>query len=217
MSDIKARIRMDSLKETLPELDTDTLEYIKSIATDSAMSKNEKAEMITEHLSCYTTDVGGLEKLINTFIEVQMHKALDEEQTRRLEKAKDVGAYIDVLRSSTCPAAPVVCESPEDDLEAQKIKKNLLRQYDPDDVPRAPVGGEVKKKGAKTKEESKTNSEDEELIHGLGANENKLFKLREREEMRARSKAEQEEARAFKVQQKLKQQGNEIKATNRRK
>jgi hypothetical protein len=209
---------MDSLVEKFPELDPDALEYIISIATDSAMSKDEKAEIITEHISSYVENTTGIENLISKFIDTEMQKALDEEQRRRAEKAKDVGAYIGVLRSSGS-AAPVISESAEDSLEDKKIKQHLLRQYDPDDVPRGLASTEVKgkKKGGQQKEESKTTSEDEELILGLGANENKLFKLKQREEMRARSKLEQEEARALKVQQKLKQQGNEIKATNRRK
>lgn len=209
---------MDLLVERFPELDTDTLEYIISIATDSAMSKDEKAEIITEHISSYVENTTGIENLISKFIDTEMQEALEEEQRRRAEKAKDVGAYIGVLRSSVS-TAPVLSGSAEDSLEDKKIKQHLLRQYDPDDVPRGLVGTQIKgnKKVGQQKEESKTTSEDEELILGLGANENKLFKLKQREEMRARNKLEQEEARALKVQQKLKQQGNEIKATNRRK
>jgi len=200
---------MNLLQETFPEVDQDTLEYITSIATDSAMSKSEKSEIIVEHLASLGFED---DQVVSTFIEQEVEKARTEESLRRTQQAKNVGAYIDVLKSSRVAAPEVSSEvSDEDAHQDSLIKRQLLRQYDPDDVPvveQSQTKGKKKNGAPPSKEES----EDDEMIYGLGANENKLFKVRQREEMRAKAKAEQEEARALKVQQKLKQQGNEIKS-----
>ena len=200
---------MNLLKQRFPDLDPDTMEYITSIATDSSMSEAEKLEIINEHLSSLGFED---ESLIASFIEEEVQKAREEENQRRLHQAKNVSAYIEVIRSTNAAPEVVSGTVDADASEVKLIKQHLLRQYDPDDVPKEVTQPKGKKKNG-SKEESKNVSEDEEeLIYGLGANENKLFKVRQREEMRAKAKAEQEEARALKVQQKLKQQGNEIKS-----
>ena len=205
--------KMNMLQEKFPGLDPDTLDYIISIARDTSMTASEKSEIINEHLgSLGFSD----ERLVTLFIEEEVRKAREEETQRRLQQAKNVGAYIEVIRST----APQVTEPADhtEETEDKLIKQHLLRQYDPDELPGVPAAAQQKgRKKNGSKEESQNNSEDEELIYGLGANENKLFKVKQREEMKAKAKAEQEEARALKVQQKLKQQGNEIKSTSKRK
>jgi hypothetical protein len=195
-----------------PQLDPDTLEYVVSVATDTSMPVDEKIELIIPYVpEDRDMNEEKAKSLVSKFIEQHMQRIREEESQRRIEQAKNVGAYIEVIRS-----APVVAheESSNEDPEERLVKQQLLRQYDPDQAPPVKIVGTSQGKGKKKAEESKNNSSDDELIFGLGANENKLFKIRQREEMRAKAKQEQEEARLLKVQQKLKQQGNEIKTTS---
>ena len=195
-----------------PQLDPDTLEYVVSVATDTSMPVDEKIELIIPYVP-EDADMNEekAKSFVSKFIEHHMQRIQEEESQRRIEQAKNVGAYIEVIRS-----APVVAheESSNEAPEERLVKQQLLRQYDPDQAPPVKIVGTSQGKGKKKAEESKNNSSDDELIFGLGANENKLFKIRQREEMRAKAKQEQEEARLLKVQQKLKQQGNEIKTTS---
>jgi len=190
-----------------PSVDQETIEYIVSIAEDDGIDETEKVGMISEYLE------GGESDIIKEFL--NMHAVQLRESKRNLEiiKANAVAACLDVLRQPTSDEEPSI---PVD--EDSALKRELLMRYDPDEVVKTPPVG----KGKKTAENAFAPPviDDDEILaglYGLGANENKLRKARETDEMRERAKQEQEEARAAKVQQKLKQQGSQIKPISRKK
>jgi hypothetical protein len=202
---------VEYLKSNVPDLDEDNLQYIVSIADEESLSQDEKIDAIAEHLAAISdSEVDSLIGTVREFSKLHTEEKELAKKPLAAITAQAVAACIDVIRTS----APTVQSDEEEPGIDDSVKKELLRRYDAD-IP--PPGQPVqKKKGSATPTED---LEEDEEIYGLGANENKLRKIREREEMRARAKQEQEEARVAKVQQKLKLQGSQIKdkSVNRKK
>lgn len=182
-----------------PQLDEDSTEYVLSLAGDHSLQQDEKVSIISEFISG-AIDRACNESIVSKLIEfadLDRIELSNHRHTRSLLTEKAVMDCISVIR------APVVDlhatpPSPEiDDVDLLR-KKELLKMYDPDSV-------------AAPKKANFAPVEEEEEIYGLGANENKLRKIREREEQRMNAKQEQEEAKQLRVQEKLKKQGELIK------
>jgi hypothetical protein len=201
------------LSSSFPEIDSDTIEYLITIAEDTSLDDGEKVEIITEHLE------GASGETVCEFLRLHMKHMLESKQKLDAIKEQAVAACLSVMREQhEHTSAPETFESKQE----VAFKKELLKRYDPDHVPitKQSVSVSAGKSKRSTEAPILVQPDDDEILaemYGLGANENKLRKAREREEMRERAKQEQEDARALKVQQKLKQQGSQIKSTNSRK
>jgi hypothetical protein len=173
------------LREQVPGLEPEMIEYVESLAMDDAVELDERHALLSEYLeSLELSSPETLASTVSGYLELVAEKNRLGSSDSQSTKADAVSVCLEVLR------APKVCTEPNPVEEDPELKKNILRIYDIDD-------------GV---------DEGDDEIMGLGRNENKLRVLRDREEARLRAKKEHEELAAQKVAQKLKAQGETIKA-----
>lgn len=167
------------------------MEYVCSISDDSSIEEAEKLELIFEYLSASFEVTGDMQSIAAQFLRLRHEEDLRKEAQADLSQltAKAVADCLAVIRTNS-PSPP----QNDQGSERSSLTKDLLRRYDGDQ----PL-------------------EEEEEIHGLRPNENRLRIIRDREEARTRAKKEQEQAHAMRVDQKLKSQGERLKTTVRRK
>ncbi len=190
----------DFLKSEFGGLDVDSNEYVISLAGDDSLQEDEKYALISEYIAG-AIDVSNIEVAVQKLIELallDLREAKQNANSRELLTEKAVQECLSAIRAPILEVhdSPVLRET--DGIDFLR-KKELLKLYDPD----SDLSGRPSRN-------AKADDEEEE-IYGLGANENKLRKLREREEQRAQAKQEQEDAKQKRVQEKLKKQGEELK------
>lgn len=182
-----------------PGLDEDSVEYVLSLATDESLTYDEKSSIIAEFIAG-AIEVGNIEPSVQQLLELSL---LDEQEAKEKASSRLLlteRAVKECLTAIRAPAVEIVSITSADLDDTDLLrKKELLKMYDPDSV--------ANHKGTRPS----TAEEEDEEIYGLGANENKLRKLREREDQRAMAKQEQEEAKLQRVNEKLKKQGEQLK------
>ena len=189
-------ISSEYLRDQVPGIDSDMVQYISSLVEDVSLDPSEREELMSEYLLsvCEIADVTSVCTEYMRLYRAEQSGVMPEALSRITATA--VAACLDGMRvAPLSSAAPVVSDARLDD----EVKMDLWRRYDDDHrMPKGKHGVEAPLSG------------DEEIM-GLGPNENRLRIVREREEQRARAKKEQEDAHAEKVASKLKAQGDKIR------
>jgi hypothetical protein len=178
------------LTDQLGELDPEVVEYCVSIAQDSSMEDPEKSEFLVEYLYSIN-ESADCPRIASEFVRLHRLDSTAVKADVSQITAEAVAACLDVIR------APEIKSPREANTIDPEVRKKLLKLYDDD--------------ATIAKAESQEQEEEDEIL-GLGRNENRLRVAREREEERARAKQEHEEARAERVAQKLKSQGESLKS-----
>lgn len=192
------------LKNTIPVLDTDMADYAVSLAEDTSLEESERIDMLSDFIESIGYEVADDSKNIASKF---FHLVTNERPTNSLGVSDVVTACLDVIR-----APPGSSETRSESSIDPEFKKELLKRYDADNEDL--LASRIRNQKGSSKKQSadvqQAENEEDEIL-GLGRNENKLRVTREREELRALAKKEQEEAHALKVSQKLKNQADTIK------
>lgn len=186
------------IQSEFPDLDIDAIEYIMSIAEDNSIDELEKSDLICEYISSTLDSSDDISNRVNSFLSIVVECGrTNSKRTIDLDSLTNtaLGQCLNVIK------APIVVNvqeptTPVDEDELRR-KKELLKMYDPE----SHHGKSIP-----------VQEDDEDEIYGLGANENRLRKIREREEERAQAKREQEEIKEKRIQEKLKRQGEGLKS-----
>jgi hypothetical protein len=186
------------IQSEFPDLDIDAIEYIMSIAEDNSIDEPEKSDLICEYISSTLDSSDDISNRVNSFLSIVVECGRTKsKRTIDLDSLTNTafGQCLNVIK------APIVVNvqeptTPVDEDELRR-KKELLKMYDPE----SHHGKSIP-----------VQDDEEDEIYGLGANENRLRKIREREEERAQAKREQEEIKEKRIQEKLKRQGEGLKS-----